>query len=211
MSISPCRLMVMTMNNVSNKSVIFKILLIILIQSLFLIAMIANRQAILSSDIIVVLETRPIDPRSLFRGDYVRLNYDINELQLDELSGDQSFKRNDTVYVMLQKQDLYWQAKAVFLEKPGSQNIHQAFIRGVVKRVTSRQRDQDYKSHKDVTSLRVSYGIENYFVPEGEGLKLERPKPGDKVTLEIALDGAGHAVIKSLLLNGVKQYEEALF
>jgi uncharacterized membrane-anchored protein len=98
-----------------NKLLWIKIFLIILIQSSLLLAMIANRQTILSSDTIVILETRPIDPRSLFRGDYVRLNYEINELQLDKLSGDQSFKRNDTIYVVLQKQNLYWQAKAVFL------------------------------------------------------------------------------------------------
>lgn len=194
-----------------NKLLWIKIFLIILIQSSLLLAMIANRQTILSSDTIVILETRPIDPRSLFRGDYVRLNYEINELQLDKLSGDQSFKRNDTIYVVLQKQNLYWQAKAVFLEKPGSQNIHQVFILGVVRSVSNSKWDVNLKSHIETVSIDVSYGIENYFVPEGEGLKLERPKPGDKVTLEIALDDNGHAAIKSLLLNGVKQYEEALF
>ncbi|MCU7799988.1 MAG: GDYXXLXY domain-containing protein [gamma proteobacterium symbiont of Lucinoma myriamae] len=195
----------------SNKSLWIKIFLIILIQSSLLFAMIANRQAILSSDTIVVLETRPIDPRSLFRGDYIRLSYEINELQLDKLSGDQSFKRNDTVYVMLQKQGLYWQALAVFLEKPETQNSQQIFILGVVKSVSNRKWDDNLHSNKMLVSIDVSYGIENYFVPEGEGLKLERPQPGDKVTLEVALDGEGHAAIKSLLLNGVKQYEEALF
>ena len=195
----------------SNKSLWLKIFLIILIQSSLLLAMIANRQAILSSDTIVVLETRPIDPRSLFRGDYVRLNYEINELQLDKLSGDQLFKRNDSIYVMLQKQDLYWHAQAVFLEKPEIQTSSQVFILGVVKSVSNRKWDDNLESYKEAASIDVSYGIENYFVPEGEGLKLERSKPGDKVTLEIALDDNGHAAIKSLLLNGVRQYEEALF
>jgi len=195
----------------SNKSLWVKIFIIILIQSSLLFAMIANRQAILSSDTIVILEIRPIDPRSLFRGDYVRLSYEINELQLDKLSGNQLFKRNDTVYVMLQKQGLYWQARAVFLEKTEAQSSQQIFIRGVVKSVRNRNQDDNPKSYKKTISINVSYGIENYFVPEGEGLKLERPQPGDKVTLEIALDEEGHAAIKSLLLNGVKQYEEALF
>lgn len=195
----------------NNKSLWIKIVLIILIQSSLLLLMIANRQAVLSSDTIVVLETRPIDPRSLFRGDYVRLNYEINELQLDKLSGDKLFKRNNNVYVMLQKQGLFWQARAVFLEKPETQTRQQVFILGVVKSVGNREWDNRLKSYKETSSIDVSYGIENYFVPEGEGLKLERPNPGDKVTLEIALDDDGHAAIKSLLLNGVRQYEEALF
>lgn len=199
------------MNNNTAKSPLAKLLIVILIQSVFLILMIANRQAILSSDTTVVLETRPIDPRSLFRGDFVRLNYQINELQLDELSGDRSFKKNDTVYIALQKKNLYWYAEAVYHEKSDVKRKHQVFIRGVVKRVSRQQWDENTKSHKEASSLQINYGIENYYVPEGEGLKLELPKAGDKVTLEIALDRQGHAAIKSLLLNGVRQYEEAVF
>ena len=195
------------------------ILLIILMQTLVLAAMIANRQNVLSSDTIVVLETKPIDPRSLFRGDYVRLDYDINELQLDELSGDQKFKKNDTVYVVLQQSGQYWNAEAIYSNKDNffknypdkMQNKQYALIQGVVKHVINRQWDRNDKTASYVTSLRVSYGIENYFVPEGEGLKLERPEAGDKVTLEIALDDDGHAVIKTLLVNGIRQYEETLF
>ena len=200
------------------KPVFPRILFILLIQTLLLVAMIASRQIILSSDTVVILETKPIDPRSLFRGDYVRLNYDINELQLDELSGDRIFKTNDTVYVVLQQSGQYWDARAIYLEKDNAlnsyekkENEHKVLIQGVVKRVTNRQWDRDDKADVSVTSLRVNYGIENYFVPENEGLKLERPEVNDKVTLEIALDEEGHAVIKTLLLNGVQQYEEALF
>ncbi|MCU7940531.1 MAG: GDYXXLXY domain-containing protein [gamma proteobacterium symbiont of Bathyaustriella thionipta] len=203
--------MVITINNKTGKPVVLKIFAIILIQSLLLVLMIASRQVILSSETVVILETQPIEPRSLFRGDYVRLNYEINELQLDELAGDKIFKTNDIVYIVLQKKDLYWKAQSVVLKKPDVENKHQVFIRGVIKRVTNRQWNPDLKSRKDTTSIRVSYGIENYFVPEGEGIKFERPEAGDKVTLEIALDGEGNAAIKSLLLNGVKQYEETLF
>lgn len=202
------------MNKQLNRLVWPKILLILFIQTLLLMAMIANRQMILSSDTIVVLETKPIDPRSLFRGDYVRLNYEINELQLDELSGDRVFKTNETVYVVLKKSNHYWNAHAVYLEKdkvPERYDSEQyALIQGVVKQVSKRNWKRGSET-STMISLRISYGIENYFVPEGDGLKLERPEPGDKVTLEIALDKSGHAVIKTLLLNGVQQYEEALF
>ena len=75
-----------------------------------------------------------------------------------------------------------------------------AFDFSQTNRGSKQQWNEDTKSHKEVSSLQINYGIENYFVPEGEGLKLERPKAGDKVTLEIALDGEGHAAIKSLLL-----------
>ena len=192
------------------KSVVSGIVLIIVIQSLLLVFMIVNRQMILSSDNIVVLETRPIDPRSLFRGDYVRLNYEINTLQLHELSGDRSYRINDTIYVVLEKKGEYWGATATYLEIPKLLD-GQFIIQGVVKRVNNRHWNNENTTFSDITSLSVNYGIENYFVPEGEGLKLERPKPGDKVTLEIALDYSGKAAIKTLLLNGVPQYHETVF
>lgn len=206
------------MANKLHKPVLPGILFILLVQTLLLVAMIASRQMILSSDTVVILQTKPIDPRSLFRGDYVRLNYDINELQLDELSGDRTFKTNDTVYVVLQQSGQYWDARAIYLEKNNALNSYKkqkneqkVLIQGVVQRVTNRQWDRNDKADTSVTSLRVNYGIENYFVPEGEGLKLERPETSDKITLKIALDDDGHAVIKALLLNGIQQYEEALF
>lgn len=204
------------MNKQSATPIVVKILLILFIQTLFLVAMVANKQLILSSDTIVILPTKPIDPRSLFRGDYVRLNYKINELQLDKLSGDKVFKRNDTIYVVLQSLGNFWYSQAVYLSKnklskdfsEAMQSDQYALIQGVVKRVNNRYSD---KSGSNVSTLQVSYGIENYFLPEGEGLKLERPAAGDKITLKIALDDDGHAVIKALLLNGVQQYEETLF
>lgn len=195
--------MVSAVTHKSPQFIFLRIVLIIFIQTMLLVIMVANRQLILSSDTVVVLETKPIDPRSLFRGDYVRLNYTINELKLDDISGDHVFKKNDIVYIVLQQADQYWSARAIYLKKKSVPEDKQyPLIQGIVKRV---------KSDTITTTLSVSYGIENYFVPEGEGLKFERPEPGDKVTLEIALDKDGKAVIKALLLNGIQQYEEALF
>ena len=195
---------VVLMNKPVITAVLPRVLLIILIQTVLLIVMIAGRQAILDSDTTVILETEPIDPRSLFRGDYVRLNYTINELNLAELAGDKDFQRNETVYVVLQPEDDFWTAVAVYRQLPVNAGHKKPLtvIRGVVKHQIKRGKTED---------LSVTYGIENYFVPEGEGLKLERPQEGDKVTLEIALDDKGKAAIKALLVNGVRQYEETLF
>lgn len=43
--------------------------------------MIASRYAILTSGREIVLETVPVDPRSLFRGDYVTLRYAISPVR----------------------------------------------------------------------------------------------------------------------------------
>ena len=56
----------------------FGLLLAVVIQTGVLVAMVAMKQWTLTTGTPVVLETKPVDPRSLFRGDYVRLNYAIS-------------------------------------------------------------------------------------------------------------------------------------
>jgi uncharacterized membrane-anchored protein len=62
-----------------------------------------------------------------------------------------------------------------------------------------------------VPGLNVRYGIESYFVPEGEGLALERPAEGGEVSILVAVDESGAAGIKGVLVDGELRYEETLF
>ena len=61
------------------------------------------------------------------------------------------------------------------------------------------------------TSTRVNYGIESYFVPEGQGRRLEDLAREKKMAARVAVDGRGNAAIKGLIIEGVQQYEEPLF
>lgn len=202
--------------------VIWKILLIAIVQTSALFYLIASRNDILSSDTLIILETRPVDPRSLFRGDFVRLYYEINELQLENLQGDKAFKTNDLIYVVvaqLDKSAPYWTAVAAYDHYPLPSEVpsrEHVIIQGVVKNVADRHWNRSVKPDKGdpvdyAISVTVSYGIESYFVPEGEGLRLERPKPGDKITLEIAVADNGQMAIKTLLLNDKALYQESIF
>jgi len=57
----------------------------------------------------------------------------------------------------------------------------------------------------------VRYGIERYFVPEGQGLRLETLAREKKMATLIAVDAKGNAAIKGLIIDGTLQYEEPLF
>jgi uncharacterized membrane-anchored protein len=57
----------------------------------------------------------------------------------------------------------------------------------------------------------VTYGIESYFVPEGEGRRLEGLARDKRMAARVAVDGRGNAAIKGLVIDGVPQYEEPLF
>jgi uncharacterized membrane-anchored protein len=56
-------------------------------------------------------------------------------------------------------------------------------------------------------AVRVKYGLESYFVPEGEGRKIETT---DKARLEVvaAVTASGQSAIKRLLIDGQPVYDE---
>jgi len=82
-------------------------LIIVVVLTLTLVSMVAKKQYTLNTGALVVLKTTPVDPRSLFRGDYVRLNYDINRLSVRQFPLLQGMKHHDVVFVALEKKMHY--------------------------------------------------------------------------------------------------------
>ena len=122
----------------------------------------------------VKLEVVPVDPRSLFRGNYARLNYPIDRVDGTEVIGQVGLIRNgERIYVpLIPSGDLYVAGKAtLFRPETG------VFIRGRV---------QD--SYGD--RLDVDYGIDAYFAPKEKAQKLEGDlRSGGIATVRIAPNG----------------------
>lgn len=180
----------------------YMLALVVVLQTAALMGMVAIKHRTLTMGTPVVLETEPIDPRSLFRGDYVRLNYAIGNLYRTDLEeeglGTDDFSRRDPIYVMLRQGEKFWEPVSVHREMP-SHGPDTVVIRGEVQ----------WSGGGD--GINIRYGIENYFVPEGEGMALERPADGEEVTIMVAVDEAGASAIKAVLLNDEVLYEEKLF
>jgi len=187
-----------------------RIVLVVLLQTAALVAMVGMKQHTLSTGVPVLLKTQPIDPRSLFSGDYVRLNYAISQLRLDQVGGDREFERDDIVYVLLQPGADYWEPVSVHRAMP-SVAAGQVAIKGRVLFVNQRTWTGPEKPAEPVKSINIKYGIENYFVPEGEGRVLERPKPGETISIRVVVDKNGNPAIQAVLVNGVARYVESLF
>ena len=176
-----------------------------------LVAIIAMKQWTLNTGIPVLLETQPVDPRSLFRGDYVRLSYTISDLRLDKLTGDDAFERLDGVYVVLEQGKTYWKPVSVHRRWP-ELRPGQVAIKGKVQYLDNRSyRPPRSGRRQPATTMHVRYGIENYFVPEGSGRELERRGTANKVDMLVAVDRYGNAGIKAVLVNGQEKYRERLF
>ena len=82
-----------------------KFIALVLLQTLLLAGMIAYRESWVSSGERILLRTVPVDPRDVFRGDYVSLDYEISSLNMDELGVKESFNQNEKIYVLLEKKD----------------------------------------------------------------------------------------------------------
>lgn len=190
-----------------------KIALLVAVEVAALAAMIADKQWTLNSGTPVVLQTVPVDPRSLFMGDYARLAYSISRLQLDgetPLGGDKDFKRHETVWVALRPDPDGAKAVSVHHERsaiaPGL-----LALKGEVQYFSDSEWDRETKKTVKRRTLQVRYGIEQYYVQEGTGQKIERPRGGEKVAILAAIDARGKAGILAVLFDGKERYRETLF
>lgn len=136
----------------------------------------------------VRLKTIPVDPRSLFRGNYARLNYEISTVNASQLLKEHQLRKGEKVYVSLVK-------NAHGLYEEGEPNIEKPdtgiFIAGRVTRIYSNR-------------LRIKYGIEAYFAPKEEALRLERELRQSAVAV-LMISPSGKAVLKSIVATHEKK------
>ena len=134
----------------------------------------------------ILLHTVPVDPRDLFRGDYVVLSYPVSTIDTAQFGiKGQTFSPGQDVYVLLGNDGPYSVATGVRDRRPHDGHL---FLKGTVKSASPAQ-------------FTVEYGIESYFVPEGKGGSLERAR-GHTLDVKASVDRLGRAAIKSLLIDG---------
>ncbi len=184
----------------------FAVAVVALGQAAVLGWMIWDRTSLLSNGREVVLEVIPVDPRSLFRGDYVILGYDISRFSLP--AGAQAPRLQTPYYLTLKKKPDgdNWQVVGGANEPPASPPADEVVIKGRVDYVSEPSTDKP----QDPTIVGLHYGIESFFVPEGTGRELEKMVGDKKISALIAIDDGGNAAIKGLLSEGKRIYEEPL-
>jgi uncharacterized membrane-anchored protein len=155
------------------------LILLLVIQILFLAGIAGFHYSTLWYGKEIRLQTVPVDPRDLLYGDYVHLNYDINRVPMSswQETGHKPMT-GDRVYVVLQENtaDRIYKAKAVFSNKP-SLSDGEVALKGRVEYV-------------DNESIRITYGIEQYYVKENTGKELEEQAGSLVVKLKVAAWGS---------------------
>jgi uncharacterized membrane-anchored protein len=155
----------------------------------------------------VTLQTRPVDPRDFLRGDYVVLNYEISSLPAGALKDAPSQGRGTPVFVKLVRRPSGFHEAVSVHAEPVPVAEGEALIRGrVTYGATCGSTHREFCER-----LQIGYGIERYFVPQGEGREIERSRNEGKVSVVAAVTPAGRAAIKRLLLGGKPVYDEPMF
>lgn len=168
-----------------------------------LLALVESRAGILRSGTEVRLRTVPVDPRDLFRGDYVVLSYAIGTVPARLEAGEAPFRRGETVFVTLERDgDGFARATGAFRRRPSAAPGTVVIAGRVVSVGACALRDDgssDCGAGRD--RLRVAYGLESFFVPQGSGRAIETT---DRARIEVvaAVAASGEAAIKRLLVDG---------
>lgn len=175
--------------------------LVALIQTVALASMVYGRVVLLRDGREIVAEVIPVDPRDLFRGDYVILGYAFGRGQIPVPEGT---SQGDKIYVTLKETaPEQWEvvgASAVY-ETPA--DASQVVLKGVV--------DYVYRSPNEPARASVRYGIESYFVPEGTGRELEKKVLEKKISAVLAVGSSGDVAIKALVVDGERVHQEPWF
>lgn len=165
---------------------------VVVLQVLVLLYMAGERESIVLKGATVFLRTAPVDPRDPFRGDYVRLDYEISHVPTNLMSAalrpmkpDGNRPRPQVVYASLKCGE---DGLASLVEVSDRAPATGLFLRGKTSRYWSGG------------TCPVTYGLEAYFTQQDKAKKIEsfRQRDGIQVPLEmeVAISGKGVGVIK---------------
>ncbi|WP_147533402.1 GDYXXLXY domain-containing protein [Bacillus marasmi] len=120
----------------------------------------------------IVLATVPVDPSDPFRGDYVSLRFEAEEIPLELVEQEILDKRNELngtrVYVSLTKENGVHRPSKVSLQKP-EKGI---YMKGNFQYIGPAWDRVNQKETEDV--LFIEYSLDKYFVEDNTGLEWER-------------------------------------
>ena len=175
------------------------LVIVLALQAAWIVATIAVQERRLHSGTVVLLETAPVDPRDLLRGDYVILNYKISTVPAALFPGGlaKETRPGAPVFVRLEKRGEFHEVQIASLEPLKSDPEHPV-LRGKVSARWAWGANTDTNR-----SLRLEYGLERFYVREGTG------NPRGKLTVEASVSRSGHAAIRQVFVDG-KPYAEVM-
>ncbi len=148
---------------------------------------IAYKQYTITTGREVLLRMLPVDPRDVFRGDYMTIRYEIGDLSRVHpvpAAGAQ-FAKDEVVYTTLSVTPEGVVSSAQASELPPPEGA--LYLEGTVTDRNS-----------------ITYGIESYFIPEKTGYDLSQKLRQDRANtyVRVSVDRAGRGIVRGFVVNG---------
>ncbi|MCK9225953.1 MAG: GDYXXLXY domain-containing protein [Candidatus Muirbacterium halophilum] len=170
-----------------NKKYIY--ITIVIIQVLFLLFMVYSKHNHIEKGKKIILKVNPVDPRSIMRGEYIRLTYDFSEL---EIKLENKLPKGEAIYIILKNNLNVWSYNGYSLKKP-EKNL--TFIKGHVKysyAVLDNEKNKKFK-------LFINFGIEDYYVEEGKAIDYENKINNEDLYVKVSLNSNGEGIVYGIL------------
>lgn len=173
------------------------------LQSLVIGWMVWDRVTLLASGREIRAAVVPVDPRDIFRGDYVILGYGFATAADVALPDDA--RQGDTVYALLKSQAPNdWTLAGVSASAPAAAGEGEIVLRAIVDSV------RRGNTTGAPTVGRLRYGIERFYVPQGQGGAIEQQVREKRIVAVLAVGSDGKAALKGLEADGQRIAEEPL-
>ena len=160
----------------------------IALQLLALTGLLVARSLPLLTGQTILLPITPVDPRDIFRGDYVTLSYDFSRIGVQGVDGqkwpdhDPQQWRQRTVYAALvaDADGKHWKLDRLSFTRP-SEGL---FLRG-----------------RTAGWNQLEFGIESYYVQEGEGRQYEDAARRRRLSAVVCVAANGQAMLRGLKIE----------
>lgn len=176
----------------SKKIILPAFILIVLLQLFIPAKMIFDREDVLNKGTEYKFKTAPIDPNDPFRGKYITLQYNENQIQIQD---EKNWVSGETIYVLFSKDSVgFAKIKSVVKKKP---NGFHDFLKAEI----------DYVTSNGSNKLTIKYPFDRFYLEESKANETERiymNSLSDSMQLTYALINIkdGDAVIKDVMING---------
>lgn len=140
----------------------------------------------------IILQTRPFDPSDPFRGDYVNLFYEAEQVSAElvdraDLKKIKDGLRQATVYVLLEKKNGVHTPVKATLKKP-EKGI---YLKGKVNGIGPNG------SQKEV--VLIQYSLDKYFVEDNTGTDWERASTEGGLLAKVKVSPGGYAYLTDII------------
>lgn len=166
-----------------------------------------TKERLLATGQEIILQTAPIDPRDIFKGDYVRLDYSFSKVPVSKLNDDllnTGLKKGQKVFLSLDINNRGIAQGNHLSLTPPQDSLY------LVGRVKSHWPYHNYQKWSESNKkpaetfqpVMVKYGLEQYFVEQGSGLEMEKIRGTRNsfqvpMLMHVAVSDTGDSVIRS--------------